>query len=135
MTEKATGFLQPVKDLFEVHKKHGLENYLFSGMRPFRIGGCRLELEHGTNVVHNYGNWRYISFCILSSLFSNIIIIVGSGVSWSIGCAVEVSHLVRKYLYERKSPDLSLRKLLQVILSFFLFSFDFFLSFYLALCR
>jgi len=97
MTEKAVSFLQPVADLINVHKAKGLHNYLYTGLRPFRVGGCRLELEEGTNIVHNYGHG-------------------GSGVSWSIGCAVESTHYVRKLLnghYKSKPKDKQIQQLLQ----------------------
>jgi len=94
--KQATAFLQPVKDLFEVHADDA-EDYLITGLRPFRIGGARLAVETRANmpvVIHNYGHG-------------------GSGVSWSVGCAVEVAHLTRKSIAVRlhTAPPKSLKRL------------------------
>jgi len=95
LRKKGVEFLAPVKDLFELHDGHDLDSYLFYGLRPFRKGGCRLELQENTNIVHNYGHG-------------------GSGVSWSIGCAVEATHLVRKHLTGHNKPiDAGVRALLR----------------------
>jgi D-amino-acid oxidase len=42
------------------------------GLRPFRRGNVRLELEPGTRIIHNYGHG-------------------GSGVTFSWGCALEAA--------------------------------------------
>jgi D-amino-acid oxidase len=44
------------------------------GLRPFRKGNVRLELEPGTRIIHNYGHG-------------------GSGVTFSWGCALEATEL------------------------------------------
>jgi D-amino-acid oxidase len=49
------------------------------GLRPFRRGGVRLEVEPGTRIVHDYGHG-------------------GSGVTLSWGCALEVAEHVEKLL-------------------------------------
>lgn len=44
------------------------------GLRPFRMGNVRLELEPGTRIIHNYGHG-------------------GSGVTFSWGCALEAAEM------------------------------------------
>jgi D-amino-acid oxidase len=44
------------------------------GLRPFRKGNVRLELEPGTRIIHNYGHG-------------------GSGVTFSWGCALEAAEM------------------------------------------
>jgi D-amino-acid oxidase len=44
------------------------------GLRPFRRGNVRLELEPGTRIIHNYGHG-------------------GSGVTFSWGCALEAAEM------------------------------------------
>jgi len=77
MTENARHFLAPVADLLD-HYKHNLGDYLYTGLRPFRKNGARVELQEKTNIIHNYGHG-------------------GSGISWSVGCAVETAYYARKY--------------------------------------
>jgi D-amino-acid oxidase len=55
------------------------------GLRPFRRGNVRLEVEPGTRVVHNYGHG-------------------GSGVTFSWGCAWEVAGLVGSLLDTGEGP-------------------------------
>jgi len=54
------------------------------GLRPYRRGSVRLEVEAGTRIIHNYGHG-------------------GSGVSFSWGCAAEVCRLVEEVLLEERN--------------------------------
>jgi D-amino-acid oxidase len=47
------------------------------GLRPFRKGNVRLEIEPGTRIIHNYGHG-------------------GSGVTFSWGCAIEAAEMVKQ---------------------------------------
>ena len=57
------------------------------GLRPFRLGGVRLEYEYykgKLHVIHNYGHG-------------------GSGVTLSWGCAKEVANIAKAKLYDNKA--------------------------------
>jgi D-amino-acid oxidase len=55
------------------------------GLRPFRTGNVRVELEPGTAIIHNYGHG-------------------GSGVTFSWGCADEVVGIAKALVSGSRTP-------------------------------
>jgi D-amino-acid oxidase len=56
------------------------------GLRPFRKGNVRLELEPGTHIIHNYGHG-------------------GSGVTFSWGCALEAAEIAELVVLDDAEPS------------------------------
>ena len=75
-----------VDELFPTLKRAKIVDQ-WVGLRPFRMGGVRLEYEYykgKVHVIHNYGHG-------------------GSGVTLSWGCAKEVANIAKAKLFNNKA--------------------------------